>query len=239
MSLLTIVQGACQVIGIPSPSSVIGNADTNVAQMLALVNLVGVDLARAKNWSELVVDSTWTTISGEDQGVVTAVIGSDFDRFAPGTIWDRSLIRPLPGPRSPQGWAQDHAFIAAGPFYNFRIYGSPSHVRIFPAPTVGETLSWEYLSKNWCTAANGGTGKTAFSLDTDVAKFDETLIQLNLIVRYKGGKGLRFDTDLISLQDCKEERFGTNGGNPRTLRIGGGIGNMPWPVIPDGNWPTS
>lgn len=239
MSLLTIVQGACQVVGIPSPTAVIGNADTNVAQMLALVNLEGVQLAREKNWQELAVLSTWTTVATEDQGAVTTVIGADFDRFAPGTIWDRSLIRPLPGPRSPQGWAQDKAFIAAGPFYSFRIYGSPAHVYIFPIPTAGNTLSWEYQSKYWCTKADGSGAKAAFSIDTDIARIDETLIELGLIVRYKGAKGLRFDVDLIKYQDCREERFATDGGNPKTLRINGGINNMPWPVIPDGNWPTS
>lgn len=237
MSLLTIVQGACQVVGIPSPSSVIGNADTNVAQMLALVNLEGTELSRAKSWAELSVLSTWATVATSDQGPVTTVIGADYDRFVPGTQWDRSLIRPLGGPRSPQGWSQDLAFPAAGPYYNLRIYGSPAHVYFFPAQAAGDLVAWEYISNQWVLAANGVTGKTSFTVDTDTAKLDETLIKLGLIVLYKAQKGLRFDADLVKYQDAREERFASNGGGPKTLRMAG-YDPSRWSHLPDGNWPS-
>ena len=238
MSLLTIVQGACAVVGVPTPTAVIGNTDLTVAQMLALVNLEGKELSRKKSWAELSTLTTWTTIAASDQGPVTTVIGADYDRFVPGTEWDRSLIRPLNGPRSPQGWAQDLAFPVAGPYYVFRIYGSPAHVYFWPAQAAGQTVSWEYISMWWCTTANGVTGKTAFTLDTDVAKLDETLIELGLVIRYKAAKGLRFDADLVRYQDSIEERMSVNGGAPKTLRMGG-YDPTRWSHLPDGNWPAT
>lgn len=238
MTLLSIVQTTCSTIGIPSPTAVIGNTDTNVAQILSISNLLFMEISRSQAWAELAKLTTWTTVAGSDQGPVTTVIGPDFDRFVPGTEWDRSLIRPLPGPRSPQGWAQDQAFVAAGPYYNFRIYGFPAHVYIFPDQAAGDELSWEYTSKNWCQSALG-VGQTQWVADTDVAVLDETMLTEQLIVRVKAEKGLRFDANLVYSADTMEERRGSNGGKPKTLRIGGGIDRMPWPVIPEGNWPSS
>jgi len=237
VTLLTIVQNACKAVGVPSPAAVIGNADTNIAQMLSLLNDEITQLGRKKGWAELAVLSTWTTVATSDQGAVTTVIGPDFDRFVPGTEWDRSLIRPLGGPRTPQGWAQDLAFPAAGPYYNFRIYGSPLHVFFFPAQAAGQLVAWEYISNQVVLAADGITGKTSFTADTDTSKLDETMVKLGLVVRYKAEKGLRFDANLVAYQDAIEERFASNGGGPKTLHMTG-YDRFRWSHLPDGNWPS-
>lgn len=57
MSLLTIVQNACNELGLTAPTSVIGNTDTTTVQMLALANREGKDMARVpgqwSGWPEL------------------------------------------------------------------------------------------------------------------------------------------------------------------------------------------
>lgn len=239
MTLLSIIQGAAVKCGIPSPSIVVASTDQNVQQLLEIANEVCTDISRMRPpWQALAKLTEWTCVGTEDQGTIATVIGADFDRFVPGTIWDRSLIRPLPGPRSPQGWAQDHAFVAAGPFYSFRIYDG--HVWIFPNTGItGNLISWEYVSKYWCESS-GGTGQSQWLADDDVSRLDELMIKYAIIVQYKMAKGLPCSIDLVNYQDCLEERRGTDGGNPRTLNLNGFASRYPqWPTLPDGNWPTS
>lgn len=235
MTLLSIIRGVAVKVGVPKPTMVIGNPDQNVAQLLEMANEDCTSLAQMRPpWQAMVTEWTWTTINAEDQGPVSTVIGADFDRFVPGTIWDRSLIRPMSGPRSPQGWAQDHALVAAGPFYSFRIYDN--HFWIFPV-NVGHIITGEYVSKNWCQSALG-TGQEQWLADTDTAKLDETMIKLKIIVTYKAQKGLPFQVDLSDYNDRLNDRISTDGGNPRVLNFNGRNDRYPaWPVLPDGNWP--
>jgi len=236
MSLLTIIQGAAVRIGIPKPSTVINNPDANVQQLFEIAQEETVRLATNRAWGNLTVDSTWTTINAENQGPITTVIGGDFDRFVPGTIWDRSLIRPLAGPRSPQGWAQDHALIAAGPFYSFRIIGN--NLLIFPVPAAGTLIAWEYISRNFCTSI-AGVDQSSWQADTDNPKLDTQMIKLAIVVTYKMVKGLPCEKDLVDFQDRMNDRIAVDSGAPRVLNMSGGRDRYPWPVLPDGNWPTT
>ncbi len=235
MSLLTIIQGAAVKVGIPKPNTVINNPDGNVQQLLEIAQEDCTQLARMRAWSNLSIDAIWTTINAENQGPITTVIGPDFDRFVPSTTWDRSLIRLLAGPRSAQGWAQDHALVAAGPFYSFRILDN--NVLIFPVVPDGKLISWEYVSNQWCQSALG-IGQNSWLLDTDTGKIDELLMKLSIIVTYKMTKGLPCQKDLADYQDVLADRIAVDGGNPRVLNMNGGRDRYPWPVLPDGNWPT-
>lgn len=236
MTLLTIIQGAAVKVGVPKPATVIGNTNNSVQQLLEIANEDCIQLARMRPWQALAQLKTWTTVNAELQGSIATVIGADFDRFVPGTEWDRSLIRPLNGPRSPQGWAQDHALVAAGPYYSFRIFDGNFY--LFPVQASGKTLSFEYVSKNWCQSSLG-VGQNQWLADTDTCLLDETLVKLSIIVTYKMAKGLPCQKDLSDYQDVLADRIGVDGGNPQTLNMNAMGNRYPWPVIPYGNWPLS
>lgn len=67
MSLLSIVSSFAGRNGIPVPSTVIGNTDTNVIQILRLLEEEGNDLAKRGNWNVLTREATHTTVATEDQ----------------------------------------------------------------------------------------------------------------------------------------------------------------------------
>jgi len=238
MSLLTIVQNAAAMIGIPQPNIVINNSDGNVVQLLALSNMEGIELARKRPWQELAKIVTTTTINAQDQGLVTDVLGADYDRMVSGTPWDLSLIRELIGPMSPTEWAAAQAWSAAGPYFGFRII--ESHLNIFPIPPAGENIYWEYTSKNWCSNADGSVWQYQWSADTDVGLLDETMMTYGLVVRFKAAKGIDYTEDLIRYQDCLGERESSDGGNPKIISMGrrSRYWNQRYPNLPDGNWPT-
>lgn len=52
-SVLTLVQQACQQMGIPAPNSLVGNLDADAIQLLALFQDLGSELVREHNWQDL------------------------------------------------------------------------------------------------------------------------------------------------------------------------------------------
>lgn len=237
MSLLTIVRNAAAMIGIPQPNTVINNSDGNVVQLLALSNMEGIELSRKRNWQDLAKIVTTTLLPQQDQGLVTAVLGADYDRMVSGTPWDLSLIRELVGPMSPTEWAAALAWSAAGPYFGFRIIDN--HLNIFPIPPAGQQVYWEYTSVNWCSSASG-TPQSAWAADTDIGLLDETMMTYGLVVRFKAAKGIDYTEDLIRYQDCTGEREASDGGNPKIISMGrrSRYWNQRYPNLPDGNWPT-
>jgi hypothetical protein len=53
LTLLEIVQTACQELGLNAPATVVGSQDLQVIQLLALVNRDGNELYRSKDWTAL------------------------------------------------------------------------------------------------------------------------------------------------------------------------------------------
>ena len=59
MTLLTIIQDATQDLGLAEPTSVVGNNDKKIVQLLQLANREGRNLASRYNWSSLIKQVTF------------------------------------------------------------------------------------------------------------------------------------------------------------------------------------
>lgn len=190
MTLLTTVERVCDQVGIPRPTTVVGNTDPGVRQLLALANTEGRDLAQRHRWNKLLKEGTHTTVAAALQGVMTT-IASDFDYLIGDTMWNRNTDRPIHA-ISPEAWQAYQANSITGPFTKFRIQGGSLY--FVPTPTAGQTVAFEYMSKNWCESS-GGTDQTAWAADSDVGLLDEFLMELGLIWRWKKAKGLEYGED--------------------------------------------
>ncbi len=195
MSLVTIVQGVCAQSNVPVPSSVIGNTDQNVVQMLTLLNREGLYFARAYDWTLLRKESSFTTLAANQQiADLTSYTDSasasvtDWDRFVPGTMWDRTSVRPI-NPMTQVEYQNEKARTAVGIFPRFIVRGKA--LLFSPAPSAGNTVYFEYISKNWCQTS-GGTGKTAFSVDTDTGILNAELLTQAVLWRFLKAKGLDY-----------------------------------------------
>ena len=234
MSLLTVVQDACDRIGLPRPSVVIGSSDTQVRQLLGLAQQEGKELARRGPWQELVTETTFTATATTTQ---TGAIPSDFDRMLEGTFWNRSQDRRVVGPLTPQKWQMLQTGLYSLVWDAFRIRGT--EILMSPEPTAGDTLAYEYVSKNWLTDASGSTPRHAWLADDDVALLDEELITLGLVWRFKKAKGLDYSEEYRSYEQLVERKLGNNGAmgivDLNGDRMDGGGGTYD-PFIPEGNW---
>ena len=155
MSLLTLIQGAADIVGLSRPAAVITSTDPAVRRMLALANVEGQELAKRHEWTVLIREATWTTLAAESQGTI-ANIASDLDqengaRIVNETIWNRTAQRRMNGPLSSQRGQRLKAASVTGPYSEYRIRNGTHY--LIPAPTAGQTGAFEYITKYWCQSS--------------------------------------------------------------------------------------
>lgn len=197
-TLLEIVQGACDEIGVTSPTIVVGSTDQTIRTLLSMSNREGREIARAAAWTVLQRTYTFTTVNGQAE----YDLPSDYSRLIYDTEWDRSQRRPLIGPVSPQRWQELKSGLLgsglAGKRYRIERASSGTGRKIYVDPTPGtsgETLAFEYISDQWCVNAAGNTLANAWAADTDIALVNQDLMTLGLIVRFKRSKGFAFGSE--------------------------------------------
>lgn len=232
MSILTMIQDCCNVIGIDSPNTVIGNVDRQISQLLALANKTGESLAR-EPFQSLNLEATFTTVATESQGAVST-IAPGFKYIINETIFNRDLKRPVFGPLSPQRWQQLKAANINGPWNQFRIRAG--NIIFIPAPAAGQHCYFEYRSKNWATDSTGVTTKEKFSVDTDLILFDEGLFKLALIWRWKHAKTLDYAEDFAEYQRVLLDELARDGGKDRINLTGEEYLYRPAIMVPEGSW---
>lgn len=195
MALTDIIGNVCAQVNVPIPTSVIGNTDQNVVQMLRLLNREGSWLSRYHDWRVLRKESSFTTVAVNTQiADMTSYTDSasasvtDWDRFVPGTMFNRTSTQRIL-PMTEQAYQFDKARTAVGIYPRFLLRGKS--LLFSPVPTAAQTVYFEYITKNWA-ATSGGTGKTSFTIDTDVGVLDEELLAQAILWRFLKAKGLDY-----------------------------------------------
>jgi hypothetical protein len=196
MSLLTIVQNACARLGLPRPNAVVGSTDATVREMLALAQQEGRELSRRGAWKALTAERTFTTVAAAAQ---TDALPDDLDWIIPDTMFNRTSSRQVNGPLSPSEWQVAQGGLVTFVHPAFRIRGAS--LLIHPAPSAGDTVAFEYVTRNWCRSS-AGAAQAAWSADDDSAVLDEELHTLGLIWRFKHAKGLDYG-DSAALYDLQ------------------------------------
>ena len=233
MTLLTIVQETADLLSIPRPATVVDSTDTQVRQLFALANEEGRASARSYDWQELTEEYTFSTTAAAGQ---TAAIPDDFDRFYANSTYNRTTIRPVLGPITPQQWQAIQAYPQINSVYvSFRVRGNIYLAT--PTPAAGNTIAYEYVSANWCLAANQ-TAKPAFTADTDTTVLPEWLFTLGLRWRFRKSKNLDYAEDFRTYQSELQQLQARDGGNGTIDITGRNLYNpLGLPNIPVGNFP--
>jgi hypothetical protein len=234
VTVLSIIQNSCQRLSLVQPSTVTGSTDRQVQQLFGLLNQTGHDLHNDLNWSDLMTEFTFTTVNSDVQPVA---LPADMERPIPNTFFNRSTRRGVLGPITPQRWQA----IKAQPIFNV-VYLSwrkrTGQFLMTPTPPAGQTIAFEYISKNWATGAVGQPDpgpKAAFTQDTDTSVFEEEMLTLGVIWRFLRAKGLDYAEELKDYEAQKEAKSAEEAGATR-------ISMTPYPIdpmrinLPDGNF---
>lgn len=234
MSLLTIVQSFCERTKLGSPTTVIGNGDTFVVQIRALLEEEGDALSRRGDWEGLTFEATHTTTATEDQGAITSIATNGFRYIKDETMWDRTDKLPIPQMHSTL-WQRFKATVNASPRYRYRIRGGK--LLFTPTPSASHTVAFEYVSKNWILGANGVTYKSAFTLDTDTVLIPEELLRMGLRWRWKKEQGFEYAEDFRDYEMQVADALGRDGGKA-TLNMSESYPmSRPGVIVPEYSWP--
>ena len=212
MSLLTAIQYVCRRTNVPEPTTVFGTSDTQIKQMMALLEEEGNDLALRGAWQGITFEATLTTVATASQGVMTTLASNGFRYIKNDTIWDRTNKLPILGPMWADEWQALQALAFSGPRYQFRIRGDK--LLVTPTPTAGYTWAFEYVSKNWMTDSTGVTYRQYFGADADVMLLPEELLMMGLRWRWMREKGLDYAELFRTYEMQVKDALGRDGGKP-------------------------
>lgn len=210
MTMLAVIQNFCRRSGIPVPSTVTGSTDSQVLQVMALLEEEGNDLSARGGWSELTYEAAHTTTATESQGAMNAIATNGFRNIKNDTIWDRTDRLPILGPLSGPWWQALKAVQVTGPRYQFRIRGN--ELLVDPTPDAGHSWYFEYYSQNWILGADGTTYKQHFTLDTDTIILPETLVLMGLRWRWMREKGFDYAELFRTYEMQVKDAIGRSGG---------------------------
>lgn len=233
MSLLTLIQTTCNLLAIPAPLTVTGSTDTQVLQLFAIANEEGHELARRHDWQGLTFEQTFTTVATAAQ---PDAVPDDWDHFLADSFYNRTSIRPLLGPITPQQWQAIQAYPQINSVYiSFR--ERDNVFLMTPTPPVGDLIAYEYVSLNWAVAADGDR-KPAFTADTDTTVLPERIFEYGLRWRFRKSKGLDYAEDFRTYEQEVQKLAARDGGNGKLDITGRNLYNpYGFPNIPVGGFP--
>lgn len=235
MTLLEIVQQFCGRQAIPIPNTVIGNPDTQVIQIVALISEGCESLRERGAWERMTYQAEWITTNTESQGDINTLAPNGYNWFLPKTLWDRTEKLPLLGPTSAMTWQALKAIVVTGPRYSFRL--REGQFLTTPAPPAGHTWVFEYVSKNFIKL--GSVYKEIFTDDADEILIPDAVVKADLRWRWNAAKGFSYAEYFNSCEALLADTFGKDGGSPD---VDMGLCNrdsnlQPGIWVPSGNWP--
>lgn len=233
LSIVAICQEALEEIGVDCPTSLTSGGDLG-AQLMALGNTTGRDIALRGDWQALGTEGTFTTTASETQVSNIKTTYPYMRKILDNTMWNRTQARRIIGPVSNQAWQRFKADSVSPATLVWYLRGNAI---LFPgSPTAGESVYFEYIDKRWCSDSTGATLQEAFSADTDIPRLDDYAMVLGVRWRFLKKKGLEYGEEFRQYEDYVAERLGsdkpreTQSMNPNSRSEGYDT------QIPDGNW---
>jgi hypothetical protein len=231
---LSIVQDVLGEIGItPLPTDIASSTDARAITLRSLLKASMEELAR-KNWPVLLKEHTFDTVDGTSEYNLPA----DFGKFVSNTAFDRDEYYKLRGSMSPEQWQFLKASGVLGDSLTgvkqFRISSYPSKFKITPTPSEATSIYYEYLS-SYMAVDDDGVEIPACIANTDVPKFDASLIKRDLKWRYLKTRGFDYAEDFREAKDAIDAAFAAAIAQPN-VELGGGTDVGP---LTDGYVPTT
>lgn len=234
MTYLTIARRTADLLSITRPQSVVNSTDQQVRQLGAIINEEGQDLSSSFDWQCMRRQKTFTTTADPEQ---LGAVPDDWDRFIANSFFNRTTLRQMFGPITPQRWQAIQVYPQFVGVYLAFIQRDNKFL-ITPTPPADQTIAYEYVTKNWALAADGVTEKSEFTADTDttILPSGERLIELGTRWRWLKAKGMPYAEDLKTYEMQKEQVQARDGGNTQINT--GGDPYYNWRAnIPEGNFP--
>ena len=178
----------------------IGNDDKFVKKSLALLNKVGKKLYAMHDWQVLQKEQTFVTDGTGSYARSAVFTDGDFLRYINDTDWDRTNYRKM-SLVTPQEWQVLKSSVVTSAGIS-RFYREQVNSILITPDATGSTVVFNYISNQWITDSTGATSKAAFTVDSDLVKFPEFLMELGLKYELKAGDGLPAAVEKQEFEDA-------------------------------------
>ena len=224
MSLLSVVQDVCAVVGVTRPVSVFAAIGSNrtMFEMVALANEMAQRIAYdGRDWQSLMTAISYdSTVAVSSFGTSTCPLPANFKR-----LLLTSNIRRSTAPNyhlayisNPDEWLERRMTQWTGAWGEWSLFNEA--VNIYPAIGTSETVNFLYADKNCVRLTSGGYGDR-FQADTDTFRLDERLLKLGMIWQWKANKGSPYAEDMGTYQDAIMSIMGRD--KPAPILVVGGM----------------
>lgn len=209
MSILSVIQQVCPVIGLNVPTAVFSQTDRELVELQALSNEMALRIAfDTRDWTKL---KALCTLTG-DGSTVGFDLPDDYQRML-----KKARVWPSATPFAPYTHYPDTDQWLGITVQNFRsIIGAwtmlGEQILIKPAMANLSTAQFYYIT-NLIIKDVGGTPKAAFTADDDVFRLDERVLKLGMIWQWKANKGLAYAEDMSTYEDAIAVSAGADKGS--------------------------
>lgn len=231
LTLLEIVEKFCQRTSIPVPTTAYGSTDTQITQIVALLEEEGNDLTGRGDWQVLEAEATHTTTAAENQGSINTIVANNLRYIKVDTFWDRTENLPvgiLDGP----DWQAEKGFASTSPRYRVRLRGG--ELLATPTPPAGNTWAFEYATWNWIN--DGVNLKKYFTDDTDKPLLPNDILLQGLRWKWKKEKGLEYAEDFSTYEKMVQDALGREGIRKKLYMDSMPKESIPGIVVSQGSW---
>lgn len=229
MTLLTISQNIARDAKTEVPTSIIDNTQEVAKQIFQAVRLATSFLLEEWDWQVLQSENDFNSVIL----TVNYDIPSDFNRLIPDTFFNSTNNREVFIAKNPKEWRLLNLTTGSQAKEYFRIRANQT--AIYPTPTAVNAYVYEYISKNIILATDGTTTKASWTVDSDTARIDEDLVELEARWRFLRTRGKEYEQAQIDARQMFNSITGEDGGRgtiyPKTRRFYGEVA-FPQEVTP-------
>jgi hypothetical protein len=187
MTVLSVAQDVCLVIGLKQPVTLMSSTDRQTQELARVARDTASMIASAFDWQRL---QKIHTLSGDGASEAFA-LPSDFDRMLENaSMWSSRWTWAFNHIANPDEWLEmqvvPYSFING----NWIVFGGEFHV--LPVMAETETLKFYYIS-NLLVQPEDGEPQETFKADGDTFVLSEKLLEYGMIWKWRENKGLPYD----------------------------------------------
>jgi len=206
MSLLSVVQDVCAVVGVAQPTTVFTNLSGNrtMQEMVALANEMAQRISYdTRDWTRLKLTATYLG----DGSTQAFPVPADYKRMLLNSnVWlSTNAIQPMRFILDADEWMNRRALNYLSPWGEWTMMGG--NILIVPTMAAGVNAYHAYLQKNCISLTSGGFGDR-FIADTDSFVLDERVLRLGMVWQWKAQKGSPYQEDLGTYGDALTNAMG-------------------------------
>ena len=223
-TILSLATEIATELLITSPAGLVGETDNHEAQaILRHMTRTCRMLAGRYDWARLRREKTFTTVAAAEQ---TDALPTDMLRMVQESMFNRTQRTRVTGPLTSEEWQQRQASLVTNVYDEFIMRGTS--LLITPTPPAGEEIAYEYITKY--IAADGTTERLSFADDGDEPYFDDELVILGTVWRYRKAEGTDYAEEMREFELRLADLIKMDGGR-RIVNMGGGsaIERFPYP----------